>query len=297
LPEVDHDQQLQLAADNLLALGGAECRSHDSSIDGQRFHYLESGIGPPLLLLHGAGGGGANWYRVIGPLSSRWRVIVPDLPGFGFSDPIEPRAPLGHQVAQLLARWLSSIGVRRAHVIGTSFGGLVALRLPQYFDISRILVTDSVGLSRRLPPLLRLATLPLVARMVVSPTRKGTRAMLRHALTATHLEPVHEQGLVNYLYASARRSDARTMTRAFIRFAGLHGQRDVLSHDELRAIADRLLIVWGARDRFLPVSDVKRAAALAGCAEVRMIPRAGHSPNWENPDALLDIISEFLGHE
>ena len=119
--------------------------------------------------------------------------------------------------------------------------------------------------------------------------------MLRHALTATRLQPEHEQALVNYLYASARRSDARTMARAFVRFAGLHGQRDVLTAAELRAIADRLLMVWGERDKFLPVSDVKRTAALAGCAEVRMIPRAGHSPNWENPDALLEVISEFLG--
>jgi pimeloyl-ACP methyl ester carboxylesterase len=145
-----------------------------------------------------------------------------------------------------------------------------------------------------MPPLLRLATLPLVARTVASPTRKGTRAMLRHALTATPLEQEHEQALVNYLYASARRSDARTMSRAFVRFAGWRGQRDVLTADELRSLADRLLLVWGERDRFLPVYDVKRAIALAGCAAVRMIPHAGHSPNWENPDALLEVISQFL---
>jgi pimeloyl-ACP methyl ester carboxylesterase len=221
-------------------------------------------------------------------------VLAPDLPGFAFSDPIEPIAPLGQQVANVLAGWLRSIGVARVSVIGTSFGGLAALRLPHYFDVARIIVTDSVGLARRLPPLLRLATLPLVARMVVSPTRQGTRAMLRHALTASRLPVEHEQALVDYLYASAKRSDARVMTRAFVRFAGLHGQRDVLSGDELRSIADRLLVVWGARDRFLPAADVKRATALAGCAEVRMIPSAGHSPNWENPDALVNVITEFL---
>jgi pimeloyl-ACP methyl ester carboxylesterase len=118
--------------------------------------------------------------------------------------------------------------------------------------------------------------------------------MLRHALTATRLPAEHERALVDYLYASARRSDARSMTRAFVRFAGLHGQRDVLSADELRSIADRLLVAWGARDTFLPINDVKHVAALAGCAELRMIPRAGHSPNWENPDALLQVITEFL---
>ena len=289
-----YDQQLQSAMDSLLALGRADCRSLNSSISGRRLHYLESGEGRPLLLLHGAGGGAANWYRLFAPLARRWRVLAPDLPGFGFSDPIEPSAPLGEQVAQILAQWLRSLDVTQADVVGTSFGGLAALRLTQFFDVKKIVVTDSVGITRRLPTMLRLATLPLVARLVVSPTRGGTRAMLRHALTATQLPAEHEHALVDYLYASAKRSDVRTMTRAFVRFAGLRGQRDVLGTEQLRAIADRLLVVWGERDRFLPVADAQRATALAGCAEVRMIPRAGHSPNWENPEALLTVITEFL---
>src|SRR5687768_1689838 len=139
-----YDQQLRSAMDSLLALGRADCRSLNSSISGRRLHYLESGEGRPLLLLHGAGGGAANWYRLFAPLARRWRVLAPDLPGFGFSDPIEPSAPLGEQVAQILAQWLQSLDVRQAHVVGTSFGGLAALRLTQFFDVKKIVVTDSV---------------------------------------------------------------------------------------------------------------------------------------------------------
>jgi pimeloyl-ACP methyl ester carboxylesterase len=289
-----YDQPLRAAMDALLALGPADCRSHVSSIDGRRLHYLETGSGSPLLLLHGASGGAANWYRLFQPLGQNWRVLAPDLPGFGFSEALDPIAPLGHQVARLLAEWLHSIGVTHAHVVGTSFGGLLALRLPKYFNADKLVAIDTVGIAPRLPLPLRLATLPLIARLVVSPTKAGTRAMLRRVLTATRLPAEHEQALVNYLYASAQRSDAATLARAFVRFAGVAGQRDVLTAVELQSISNRLLLVWGERDRFLPVTDVRRIAALAGCPDVRMIPNVGHSPNWENPEALAAVITDFL---
>lgn len=281
----------------LLELGGCACESHFAGHDGRRLHYLTAGSGPPLLLLHGAGGGAANWYRLLGPLASHRRVFVPDLPGFGFSTAIEPRAPLGRQVAAIIAEWLAEIGVDRFDVVGTSFGALVGLRLTELLDVRRIVITDAVGLSRRLPLLLRLATLPGVARLVVAPTRRGTRSLLRNVLTSAPLPAAHEQALINYLYWSARRSDARLLARAFTRFSSIAGQRDVVSVDELRAVAGRLLLVWGERDRFLSVRSVERNCALAGCRPVRIIPGAGHSPNWEQPERLLKVIQEFLSDE
>jgi pimeloyl-ACP methyl ester carboxylesterase len=292
-----YDQQLEAAMYRLLHLGGASCQRNFSALEQRRLHYLEAGAGRPLLLLHGAGGGAANWYRLFASLSTRWRVLAPDLPGFGFSDPVEPAAPLGQQVAAFLAEWLRSIGVDRAHVIGTSFGGLVALRLDRHIAIPRLAVIDSVGLDARMPLLLRLATLPVIARLVVAPTRRGTRAMFRHALTSARLPAEHEQALIDYLYWSAKSNDARTMARAFTRFAGISGQRDVVTVDQLRNIAERLLLIWGERDDFLPVAHVRRVCALAGCSDVRIIPGAGHSPNWEQPERLLNVINEFLENE
>lgn len=293
----DHDPPLERAMHRLLALEHAGCASRQSVIDGRRLHYLEAGSGPPLLLLHGASGGGANWYRLIGPLARRWRVLAPDLPGFGFSDPIEPVGLLGRQVAEFIARWLSLLGIDRVDVVGTSFGGIVALRLPDVFDVRRIVAVDSVGLSRRLPLLLRLGTLPPLVHLAVRPTRRGTRWLLRHVFTRIRLEPEHEAALTDYLFLSAMRGDERIMARAFLRFAGLAGQRDVLNTDQLSRLADRLLLVWGERDECLPLVEAQRARALAGCQPVRIIPGAGHSPNWEQPQLLLNVITGHLTNE
>jgi pimeloyl-ACP methyl ester carboxylesterase len=289
-----YDDQLRAAMHRLLVLGGASAESRTGLIGGRRLHYLEAGAGDPLLLLHGASGGAANWYRLIGPLAERYRVLAPDLPGFGFSDAVDPNSHLGQQIARIVADWLSSMGVTQTKVVGTSFGGLVALRLAELMDTDRIVVTDTVGISSGLPLLLRLATLPIAARLAVSPSRRGTRMLLKHVLTSTPLPAPHEAALTDYLYWSAKRNDVRTMARAFTRFASLRGQRDVLTLDELRAVADRLLVIWGEQDGFLPLADTRQICVLAGCGEVRIIRGAGHSPNWERPDLLLDTIREFL---
>ena len=289
------DGSLAAAMQALLDLGGVSCRSEYVPLSGgRRLHYLEAGSGEPLLLLHGAGGGAANWYRLLAPLSQRYRVLAPDLPGFGFSDPIVPQAPLGSQAAAHLAEWLAALGIERANAVGTSFGSLVALRLADHVRLDRIVATDAVGLSPKTPLLLRLGTLPLVARAVVAPTRTGTRMLLRHVLTTARLPAGDEKALTDYLYWSARRGDAALMARAFTQFAGFSGQRDVVTTDQLQRMADRLLLVWGERDDFLPIADIQARCTLAGCHPARIIPGAGHSPNWERPALLLNVIQEFL---
>src|SRR5687768_3370781 len=72
----------------LLELGGVDAQSRFVTVDDVTLHYLETGSGEPLLMIHGAGGGAANWYRLMAPLSERFRIIAVDLPGFGHSDSI-----------------------------------------------------------------------------------------------------------------------------------------------------------------------------------------------------------------
>lgn len=290
MADLDNDRQLELAMHRLLHLGGVTASSNFAVVAGRRIHFLDTGTGPPLVLLHGAGGGAANWYRLLAELGRTHRVLAPDLPGFGFSDPIEPASPISLHVATLLAEWLRALGVRRADVVGTSFGGLIAIRLSELLDTPRIIVADTVGISGMGWPL-RMATKPALARLVVTPTRRGTRAMLRHALTSRRLPRTHEDALTDYLYASARRTDAKLMARAFCRFGA---ERETLDPGALRKLSPRLRVIWGARDRLMRLQDIQRAVALAGCDAVRIIPGAGHSPNWEDPDRLLAEITEFL---
>src|SRR5690606_40495544 len=112
------------------------------------------------------GGGAATWYRIIGPLSRECRVLALDLPGFGLSGPAAPAVPLGGYVAGVVEEWLSRIGVERCTLVGTSFGGLAALRLAQRRPerVVRLALLDTVGLGRDLPALVRATCLPQIGR-------------------------------------------------------------------------------------------------------------------------------------
>lgn len=283
--------------ERLLALGGAAATSHEVEAGGTRLHYLAAGdSGPTVVLLQGASGGAANWYRIIGPLSRACRVLAPDLPGFGLSGPAAPVGPLGSYAASVVEAWLSALGVTRCTVVGTSFGGLAALRLAQRRPglVERLVLLDAAGLGRDVPFLVQLVRIPLLGPALLRPSRAGTRWLLDRLLTSRPLPREHANALVEYLVWSARAGDTRTLARAVARFCDLRGQREVLTDAELAALALPTLIVWGADDRFLPGWHGARAAALIPRSVLVCIRNAGHSPNWEAPDEVADILVPFI---
>src|SRR5690349_17964696 len=114
--------QLQRAMSNLCAIGGTTPRSVSSDLPDGPVHHLElDGPGSstlprqsppePIVLIHGAGGGAANWYHMFAPLSRTHRVLAVDLPGFGLTDarPLQP--PLGTQAARFIRDWMDQIGL------------------------------------------------------------------------------------------------------------------------------------------------------------------------------------------
>jgi pimeloyl-ACP methyl ester carboxylesterase len=282
---------------DLLRFGAADPESELVALTTGRVHFLTMGSGPPVLLIHGAGGGGANWYRVIGGLASGFRVFAPDLPGFGLSEPIPPANGLGTQAADVLLEWAARLGLDRFDVVGTSFGGLVALRLAQRAParVRRMVLLDSVGLATDVPAPVRAASLPLLGPVLLYPTRAGTAWLFRKLLVAdASVFPAPERdALLNYLWVSAL-GGAAMLAAALRRFAGVRGQREVLTDEELTRIRHPALVLWGDRDRFLPLSHAQRAAALLPASTLHVIHGAGHSPNWERPGEVTERVLVFL---
>jgi pimeloyl-ACP methyl ester carboxylesterase len=157
-----------------------------------------------------------------------------------------------------------------------------------------VTLIDSAGLWADASLGLKLACMPMLQRVGLKQTRRGARWVLRHVLTHRRLPVEHEAALAEYIFASAARSDIRTLARAYALFGGWRGQREVLTEQELRAIGARTLIIWGERDRFLPAPSARFTAALAAGARLRIIPSAGHSPNWEAPDEVLEAVFDFV---
>jgi pimeloyl-ACP methyl ester carboxylesterase len=288
---------VEAAMARLFALGRAQVSTAFVDVGGTRVHHLETGSGPPLVLLHGAGGGGANWYRVFDAFAERFRVLAPDLPGFGLSGSTRIEAPLGVAGARFLENWLDRLSISRADLVATSFGGLIALRLAQRAParVRRLILLNSVGLGRDLPWLVRLATVRGTG-VALRPSRAGMRWLFRLLLTSERGGlGDHEEALVDYLWRSAAAGEPREMARLLRLFGGVRGQHEVLSTTELEELSVPTLLVWGERDRFLPVAHARRAAACIPGARLRILRGAGHSPNWETPDLFLAAALPFLG--
>lgn len=289
------------AMDGLLALEGVRARSAFRPAGGgdpaDRIHYLDAGKGRPVVLVHGGDGGGANWFRVMGPLSDRFRVLAPDLPGFGLSSWLEPERPLGRTGADWLAAWLDGLGVDTFDIVGTSMGGLFAFRLAQRWPerVGRLVLLSSAGLGRWVPWVVRLATVP-GGRLALHPKRAGTQWLFERYLTSNRaqLDGARQAALLEYLYRSERIGEVGHMARALRAFCGLRGQREVVTGGELKRLGTPTLVVWGGRDRFFPVRHGKRAAAGLPAGRFVLIPEAGHSPNWETPGAFMAALLPFL---
>jgi pimeloyl-ACP methyl ester carboxylesterase len=94
---------------------------------GSRLHYLTRGRGEPTLLIHGLGSNGADWALQAAALEPRFRLIVPDLPGSGYSEP--PGKYCIAEIARLLWALLDHLKIQRLNIIGFSLGGAVALEM------------------------------------------------------------------------------------------------------------------------------------------------------------------------
>jgi len=96
-------------------------------VNGARLAFIDEGQGAPVLLLHGLGGSADDWRLQRAEFAARYRVVIPDLRGYGASERREPFTIPQH--ARDMAALLAALGIRRAHVVGLSMGGAIAIEL------------------------------------------------------------------------------------------------------------------------------------------------------------------------
>jgi pimeloyl-ACP methyl ester carboxylesterase len=136
----------------------ATFREESMNVRGQPVHYLTSGEGPPLVLLHAFGDNALDWSWVLPALARGLRVYAPDLPGIGDGRILEDPSP--DFFASFVVAFLDTIGVERASIVGNSYGGLVALRLAltDPARVSALSLVGSAGLGRAINPALSLCS-------------------------------------------------------------------------------------------------------------------------------------------
>jgi pimeloyl-ACP methyl ester carboxylesterase len=253
-------------------------------VDGYSIAYRESGQGAALLLLHGFLCDSRCWRCQLSGLSERFRVVAWDAPGAGSSsDPPERFSTTDY--ARCLAGFLDALSITRAHVVGLSWGGILAqefCRLCPERLRALVLAGTYAGWKgslaepvwrERLEACLRDSTgAPdaLVATLLPGMFSAGVSEEVRQELAALMLE-FHPVG-----FRVMARSSAEMDTREL-----------------LPRIDVPTLVLWGEDDRRSSLRIAEQLHAALPSAELAIIPKAGHVSNMEQPDAFNAHVRRF----
>ena len=271
-------------------------------VDGLPTRYLTAGNdGPPLVLLHGVGDNALDWRWVAPALARSHRVYAPDLPGAGESAKPEDADYSPVFFERFVAAFLDALGIERAAVVGNSLGGLAALRLAlsEPERVAALGLVASAGLGRRVNPALRSLSVPGYGRLATAwgKTRPGAaqRALGRAGLVFASSRRVPREWLGEQ-YRLARLPGFLEAQLATVRAqVGLRGQREVLVN-RLPDLRMPTLVVWGARDRVVPRSHARGAAARLRRGHLEIFPDCGHLPQVEQPERFASAL-RFLRAE
>lgn len=253
--------------------------------------YQVGGTGPPLVLVHGLGGAAENWVDLAPRLLERYRVLVPDLPGHGESGPGRWEPTLAGFAAAVQACAHAELS-EPAVVVGHSLGGQIALELalmePPW---PRAIVLAAVsGISSQRPGrrgALNVSTIIRPARRA-DPLRPW---ILRHRLTrrlafwgmVSDVDSLSDESAEAFFAGAARATTTRP------------GFRALMQCDPRPSLADvdvPALVMWGARDAALPVSDAFDYTRRLR-APLRVLPDTGHLLIGERPELCARLIDEF----
>lgn len=265
-------------------------------LHGRTLHYAVAGEGPVLLLIHGMGGGGAEWRAVIEPLAQSHTVIAPDLPGYGRSAPSGDYSVGG--LASNLRDLLLVLGHERATFVGHSFGGGVAIQFTHQFPefVERLVLVSSGGLGQEVSLPVRAVALP-GAGWFIAVTAPAVRWAVphfeRHSVLGFGLSgDLVEMANVYALLADRERRNAFLATLRSV--VDTRGQR-VSAVDRLHLVEDiPVLIIWGSRDPFVPARHGERAHLAIPGSRLEVFDGVGHQPQLQAPAKFLAALERFL---
>ena len=266
-------------------------------LDGARVHYQEAGRrgNPVLVLIHGFASSTLVWSKVFLSLAQAgFHVIAVDLLGYGYSGkPRRGEYTIAGQ-ASLLLRLLDRLGIQRANLVGSSYGGAVAATcaLDHASRVEKLVLVGCVNNNQPLRfNLMRLFGSPLLGDFV-SPLLIGSRRLLRRRMKRVYDR--HEWVL------DERRVDARHFPlraagtqRAMIRTVrGWDAER--ISRDA-HLIQQPTLLLWGENDIEIPLADGERLHEEIRGSRLLVFLNCGHVPHEEYPEAFTKVVADFCG--
>lgn len=269
-------------------------------VNGQPIHIHEEG--PPgrqvALVIHGWS---SSWYALsplISFLSERYTCLAVDLPGYGASPPLTQRATIP-LYADLLADLLRQTTQKPAVIVGHSMGGMTALTMAlRHPDLIERLVLVCPTISGRLSNFINIFISPITLM-----ERFGLGSLLISAveglvvgLTDRLMRPASFAEVTGISQAEYHRlrADARRPGQGRVRAECFWAMRNNDLRGQLSKIDKPSLVIWGMEDNTVPLRDASVVAREWPSADLRVIPNAGHWPQFETPELMKRYVRAFL---
>lgn len=244
-------------------------------VGDHRVVYSEGGVGEPVVLVHGFGASADSWNRFAKPLTKRYHVIAPDMPGWGASTRLET-ASYGYPAQiERLHQFLSQLGLGRVHLVGHSMGGFIssayAARYPD--QVMTLGLIAPHGMVEPEPSELA-QSVAKGDNWLVASTHQEFDRLLNNVFAR---RPYTPKSVLRYLANHTIRNSAKS-SQIFEEMQ----TNDPLLAERLPKIAAPALIIWGDQDRVLHVSSADLFRQGIKNSEVMLIPGSGHMPLIEN---------------
>jgi len=257
-------------------------------VGSHRISYLEGGHGETVLLLHGLFAEKDHWVDFARGLTAHYRVIAPDLPGFGASTRLEHEPYDYAAQTRRLAALLDALGVQRAHLAGSSMGGTLAalLALEQPRRVSSLAFIGAPhGIRTLLPSEMDLQIDAGHAPLVAQDAQQFAQ-MLDLLFARRPFLP----------YPILQAAQTRAVEQAASNRRLWHEQlRDRhLLHERIAALKTPLLVLWGGQDRLFDATGVQVLRELLPQARIEVLPLIGHLPMMEAPAETAQRYARFL---
>ena len=267
-----------------------EAKVHTIDTEHCRFSYRDVGRGPVLLCLHGTGPGASGWGNygdVAENLSRDFRLIIPDLPGFGKTEITRDNdVPWCRMAAQELVALLRRIEVEQVHIVGNSAGGTVALHTalvaPQ--SVKSLVLMGCAGLRNPLFSPRELEGPRLLRTYRPNPSLEKMKAIVTAFLSDPSILDVEAVAKARYEETLKPGGAAGAARMARDRPNGLR-----VTMDELASIKTQTLLIWGRDDRFVGVDDALQFLASMPNARLLLLSNCGH---WVQVERQADFIAQ-----
>ncbi len=249
---------------------------------GLATNYHDRGSGDPVVLLHGSGPGvtaWANWRLTILPLSERFRVVAPDVTGFGYTDKTPDDRYDMQRWLDHLTGFLDAIGLEKVSVVGNSFGAALALALAARHPdrVHRLVLMGAAGLD---------------AVWGYTPPLQNMRSLIR--LFAFD-QSLASDDLVEMRYRASMRPGVQESYSRMFPAPRQHGIRMLAQQEErVRALPHETLVVHGREDRVIPLANSERLHRLIDRSQLHVFGRCGHWTQIEHGTRFVRLVADFL---